>query len=230
MIAMVVGAWRRSSWRQGLVAGLCLSAGVAYTMAVDRIDLSTAAATGILAAVFAGSFVGGRLVIGAIGVDAERVHAQNAALARRAEQADRAFAAAHPLHVECSEEQFATIVQEELDALPEWIRRRMDSENLGITIAAERPGEPRVLGLFHTSGFGPAQMAGIILYREPILRLATDLASLRRQVRDTMLHEVGHLFGMSEADLDRYTIGNNPVSGAHPVHRKRGEPDGSGAG
>jgi predicted Zn-dependent protease with MMP-like domain len=227
MIAMVVGAWRRSSWKQGLVAGLCVSAGVAYTIAVDRIDLSTASVTAILAAVFAGGFVCGRLVIGAISVDAERVHAQNLALARRAEQADRAFEDAHPPHVECSDEEFAAIVQDELDALPAWIRQRIDSENLGITIADERPGEPRVLGLFHASGFGPTQMAGITLYRDPIVRLATDRASLHRQVHDTLLHELGHLYGMSEADLDRYTIGNNPVSGAHPVHERRHEPGGS---
>jgi predicted Zn-dependent protease with MMP-like domain len=230
MIAMVVGAWRRSSWKQGLVTGLCLSAGVAYAMAVDRIDLSTAATTGILAAVFAGSFGCGRLIIGAIGIDAERVHAQNLALAQRAQRADRAFEDAHPLHVECSDEEFATIVEEELDALPEWIRQRIDSENLGISIADERPGEPRVLGLFHASGFGSTQMAGITLYREPIVRLAADRASLRRQVHDTLLHEVGHLYGMSEADLDRYTIGNNPVSGAYPVHEKGRDPGGSSAG
>jgi predicted Zn-dependent protease with MMP-like domain len=226
MIAVVIGAWRGSSWIQGVLVGMTLSAGFAYAMAVVGTDLSAASATAILAAVFAGSFVGGRLVIGMMSVDAERVHAQNAAVARRARQADRAFEDAHPLRGECSDDDFASIVQDEWNALPEWIRHRIESENVAITIADELPGEPRVLGLFRSSGYGSTHMSEITLYREPIVRLATDRASLRRQVHDTLLHEVGHLFGMSEADLDRYTIGNNPAPGAHQVpqqHRETGE-------
>jgi hypothetical protein len=41
---------------------------------------------------------------------------------------------------------------------------------------------------------------------------------LRRVVHDTLLHELGHLFGMTEGDLDGYTIGNNPRPDAQPVH------------
>jgi predicted Zn-dependent protease with MMP-like domain len=225
MIAMVVGAWRRSSWMQGVLAGIALSAGCAYALAVVGSDLSAASVTAILAAVFVGSFVAGRLVIGMMSVDAERVHAQNAALAQRARQADRAFEDAHPLRGEWSDDEFAAVVQDEWDGLPEWIRHRIESENVAITIADELPGEPRVLGLFRSSGYGSTHMSEITLYREPIVRLATDRPSLRRQVHDTLLHEVGHLFGMSEADLDRYTIGNNPAPGAHQVpehHRETG--------
>ena len=39
-------------------------------------------------------------------------------------------------------------------------------------------------------------------------------AYLDAQVADTLLHEVGHAFGMTEADLNRYSIGNQPVDGA----------------
>jgi hypothetical protein len=46
-------------------------------------------------------------------------------------------------------------------------------------------------------------------------------------VHDTLLHEVGHLFGMSEADLDRYTIGNNPAPGAHQVPEQHRDTGGS---
>jgi predicted Zn-dependent protease with MMP-like domain len=46
------------------------------------------------------------------------------------------------------------------------------------------------------------------LFREGILALATDRRGhikereLRRQIRITVLHELGHLHGMSEAELD----------------------------
>jgi predicted Zn-dependent protease with MMP-like domain len=51
--------------------------------------------------------------------------------------------------------------------------------------------------------------------------VAANRQHLRQVVHDTMLHELGHLFGMTEQDLDRYTIGNNPLPDAQPVHPPR---------
>ena len=53
----------------------------------------------------------------------------------------------------------------------------------------------------------------ITLYRLPINRVAVDRHHLRRAIHDTLLHELGHLFGMTETDLDHYSIGNNPAPG-----------------
>jgi predicted Zn-dependent protease with MMP-like domain len=50
----------------------------------------------------------------------------------------------------------------------------------------------------------------ITLYRLPLIRAAYAPERLGVQVRETLLHEVGHLLGMSEADLDRFSIGNHP--------------------
>jgi len=52
----------------------------------------------------------------------------------------------------------------------------------------------------------------IMLFRGPIIRLASSLVpgtgraavdELERQVRVTLLHEIGHHFGLDEDDLDR---------------------------
>jgi predicted Zn-dependent protease with MMP-like domain len=69
-----------------------------------------------------------------------------------------------------------------------------------------------------------AQYSGaseITLYRLPINRVAGDRHHLRRAIHDTLLHELGHLFGMTETDLDHYSIGNTPLPDAQPVHAPR---------
>ena len=43
----------------------------------------------------------------------------------------------------------------------------------------------------------------IVVYRGPILEDYTADADIRREVRTTVLHEIGHFFGLTEADLDR---------------------------
>lgn len=48
----------------------------------------------------------------------------------------------------------------------------------------------------------------IFLYRRPILEAWCDTGEpLEDIVRDTLLHEIGHHFGLSEEDLDRMGIG-----------------------
>jgi predicted Zn-dependent protease with MMP-like domain len=41
----------------------------------------------------------------------------------------------------------------------------------------------------------------ITIFRGPLCAIARDEEDLARQVRVTVLHEVGHYFGMSEARL-----------------------------
>jgi predicted Zn-dependent protease with MMP-like domain len=113
-----------------------------------------------------------------------------------------------------SEDEFAALAERELDALPEWIKSAIAGHNVAISIQDEQRGEPRTLGVF-------ARYSGaseITLYRLPISRAAGDRQHLRRAIHDTLLHELGHLFGMTEADLDQYSIGNNPRPDAQRVH------------
>ena len=126
----------------------------------------------------------------------------------------------HPA-VACSEDEFAALAEHELDALPGWIKSAIASHNVAISIADERPEAPGTLGVFvRYSG-----ASEIILYRLPISRVARGRQHLQRAIHDTLLHELGHLFGMTETDLDHYSIGNNPLPDAQPVHA----PDANGA-
>jgi predicted Zn-dependent protease with MMP-like domain len=124
---------------------------------------------------------------------------------------------------EVGEDDFAALVEAELRSLPPWIVQEIERRNVAIDIADERRGEPRTLGLYRTQTTpggvtGAPPLREITLYRLPILRSARGRADVRRIVHDTLLHELGHLFGMSEADLDAYSIGNHPRPDAEPVH------------
>jgi predicted Zn-dependent protease with MMP-like domain len=125
-----------------------------------------------------------------------------------------------------SEDEFAALAEYELDALPGWIKSAIAEHNVAISIEDQHPSEPRTLGVF-------AQYSGaseITLYRVPISRAAGDRPHLRRVIHDTLLHELGHLFGMTETDLDHYSIGNNPRPDAQEVHGPRPDAPGLGAG
>ena len=114
--------------------------------------------------------------------------------------------------------EFAAIVEVELAALPGWIGQAITQRNVAITVEEERAGEPRVFGVYQSQTRGSDVMSEITLYRRPIMRVSGDRAALHRQIHDTLLHELGHMFGMSETDLDHFTIGNNPRPNAEPVH------------
>ncbi len=81
--------------------------------------------------------------------------------------------------------------------------------------AVTPPFPPTILGLFrgpvgHTTpevaGRGPApgdDPPSIVLYRKNLARAVKTRAELTEQIRDTLLHEIGHLEGLDEDDLRR---------------------------
>jgi Flp pilus assembly protein TadD/predicted Zn-dependent protease with MMP-like domain len=79
-------------------------------------------------------------------------------------------------------------------------------------LTAEAPPlSPTVLGLFRglpegvtckpAPGGAPIPARSIVLYRRNLARTVTSVAALRREVRKTLLHEVGHLRGEDDASL-----------------------------
>jgi predicted Zn-dependent protease with MMP-like domain len=114
---------------------------------------------------------------------------------------------------DCDEAAFATIVQDELAALPGWVHAELRRHAVLVTIEDAREGSPTTLGLYRRDR-GAVE---VTLYRLPLMRVAGSLDGLGTVVQETLLHEIGHVFGMDEADLDRYTIGNNPRPDAAPI-------------
>jgi Flp pilus assembly protein TadD/predicted Zn-dependent protease with MMP-like domain len=73
--------------------------------------------------------------------------------------------------------------------------------------AVSPPFPPTILGLYR-GPVGRSPAAGddppsIVLYRKNLARAVKTRAELTEQIRDTLLHEIGHLEGLDEDDLRR---------------------------
>ena len=106
---------------------------------------------------------------------------------------------------------FAQVVQEELSKLPAPIRQGIARSKFAVEelpdvtdlVATDPPLSPGILGLFRPPPDGaPADAKPyIILYRRNLSRAAHSAEELHREVRDTLMHEVGHLNGEDDEQL-----------------------------
>jgi predicted Zn-dependent protease with MMP-like domain len=101
---------------------------------------------------------------------------------------------------------FEELVREALDGLPDWVARRLD--NVEVLIEDEPPPGANLLGLYEGIPLTRRGMsyAGVLpdritLFRGPIERAARRDDDLRRIVRDTVVHEFAHFFGISDERL-----------------------------
>ena len=73
--------------------------------------------------------------------------------------------------------------------------------------AVQPPFPPTILGLYRGPvGRAPApgdEAPSIVLYRKNLARAVKSRTELTEQIRDTLLHEIGHLEGLDEDDLRR---------------------------
>ena len=106
---------------------------------------------------------------------------------------------------------FQRIVQEEVEKLPASIKAGLAKANFEVSelpeasdlVATDPPLSPGILGLFRPP---PETASGnvrptILLYRRNLVRAAHNDDELRREVRDTLMHEVGHLNGEDDEQL-----------------------------
>jgi predicted Zn-dependent protease with MMP-like domain len=115
-----------------------------------------------------------------------------------------------------SRDNFRQAVADALDSLPQEFRRRISNvavlvEDLPPKPIPSKPGQPRriLLGLFHgvpmtmKSVFqGPIGSPDyVVLYQKNIESICTTEAEVREQIRRTVIHEMGHYFGMNEEQL-----------------------------
>jgi len=112
---------------------------------------------------------------------------------------------------------FRELVSEALDGLPDEWAGRLD--NVVVVVEEEGSAEDlaavgidpatgrELLGLYQgvpldeRGVFYSALPDRIVIYRGPILRVARSRQDILRIVRETVLHELGHHFGLEEEDL-----------------------------
>jgi predicted Zn-dependent protease with MMP-like domain len=105
-----------------------------------------------------------------------------------------------------SSERFEELVADALDEIPEELGRLMD--NVWVTVE-DVPEQPGLLGLYNgvpltaREAYGGMVMPDrITLYRLPICAMARTEEDVVDVVRDTVIHEVAHHFGIDDDRLD----------------------------
>lgn len=107
--------------------------------------------------------------------------------------------------VEVEPERFEEMVSEALDGLPAELGQLMS--NVAVTVE-HNPGPPGLLGLYHgipltrrTASYAGVLPDRITIYRRAICAVCRTEAQVVEQVRRTVVHEVGHHFGIGDARL-----------------------------
>ena len=127
-----------------------------------------------------------------------------------------------PMPLEVSDAEFDALVEASLLELPAEVRRHLEElpvlveaqPTRAVLLAEKPPISPDVLGLFvgpdllgRTHSDLPGTPGAIYLFRKNLLRVCGDREELAREVRITVQHEVGHLLGLDEDDLEKWGLG-----------------------
>lgn len=107
--------------------------------------------------------------------------------------------------IEVEPGRFEEMVADALDGLPEELGGLMS--NVAVMVE-HRPGPPGLLGLYEgvpltsrTTQYSGVLPDRITIYRRAICAICTTEGEVTEQVRRTVVHEVGHHFGISDHRL-----------------------------
>jgi predicted Zn-dependent protease with MMP-like domain len=125
-------------------------------------------------------------------------------------------------------QRFDEVLEEVLQQLPEAARRLLDEvplvvedypsrkiiDDMGLAGVDELCGLYQGIPLIERSIEAPAELSDCVtIYRLGLMRMATTprgriaREELKRQIRITILHELGHYHGLDEQDLDELGFG-----------------------
>ena len=105
-----------------------------------------------------------------------------------------------------SDEEFEQIVRATIQSLPKEFLTELD--NVEIVIEEIPPPRMPLLGLYHgvpkTKRVSYSALPDkITIYKEPLLQISKTKEEAEKNIRDTVLHEIGHHFGLSDEELDK---------------------------
>ncbi len=116
-----------------------------------------------------------------------------------------------------SREEFERVVARALDGLPEEMAARL--ENIAVVVEDEPteddlvdagldPETDTLFGIYQGlalpdrgGAYGNVLPDRIVVFRRPLLAECGDRLELIREIQDTVVHEIGHYFGLGEEEL-----------------------------
>jgi predicted Zn-dependent protease with MMP-like domain len=107
------------------------------------------------------------------------------------------------LVITLSSAEFERLVGEALDSLPDQFVSLLD--NVVIVVEDEPSADDlelsdddELLGIFRVEPPLPDQ---VVIFRKPILRLSRTHRDAVREIRETVIHELGHYFGLADDEM-----------------------------
>lgn len=126
-----------------------------------------------------------------------------------------------PDGLEVTDEEFDRLVEKSLGELPSKVKQHLEEipvlieplPRRDVLRSEEPPLSPDLLGLFvgrhlleRSSSDLPGAPGAIFLFRHNLLRVCHDQEELEKEIRTTVQHEVGHLLGLDEDDLEQWGL------------------------
>ena len=123
-----------------------------------------------------------------------------------------------PMHI--SPREFESLVEEALAKLPKRFAALL--ENVAVVVEEEPTeddldevfededdeGDDELLGIFRGTPLThrrhddlPSLPAEVAIFRGPILRIARDRREAIQEIRETVIHELGHYFGLGDDEM-----------------------------
>jgi predicted Zn-dependent protease with MMP-like domain len=112
--------------------------------------------------------------------------------------------------------EFERLVAQAVESLPPKFLTRLENVDVvveeepseeDLELAGIQPGST-LLGLYHGvpqsqrgPWYGNLLPDRIVIYQRPIEAVARDRREIRKEIRITIMHEIGHYFGLAEDDL-----------------------------
>jgi len=103
-------------------------------------------------------------------------------------------------------EQFEQLTEQAVKSIPRKFKRYL--ENISILVEDYNPQSRHILGIYHGVPYkhrgpyyGNVAPDVIVLYQHAIEDICADEEEIKVQIQKVVIHEVGHYFGLSEAQL-----------------------------
>jgi len=120
------------------------------------------------------------------------------------------------------DEEFQKIIKEAVESLPQEFKEKIENVTIvaedwpnpeQMRLVSQKGGAGLLLGLYQgipktrrgNYGIGPTLPDKITIFKIPILRISSSHEEAVNNIRNTVIHEIAHHFGMSDEEIHKAT-------------------------